>query len=195
MQVTPITIAALEPRYFAGWARLFEACSSSCFCRYWHFEKDKNAWLERCAFTPDDNRAEQVAAAADDAPGARGLIALAGDAVVGWMKLAPRAALPKLRRLNVYRAHDLGDDVGVYSIGCVLVDPAHRGQGVARALVHAAPAIVRGWGGTAVEAYPRTSTEPLHPEEAWMGPRAIFLAEGFVKVGGEAPYEVLRRVL
>ena len=34
-----------------------------------------------------------------------------GDAV-GWMKLAPRALLPKLRRQGAYRPVDLGDDEG-----------------------------------------------------------------------------------
>jgi hypothetical protein len=34
------------------------------------------------------------------------------------MKLAPRAALPKLRKLPTYRSLDLGDDAGVFSIGC-----------------------------------------------------------------------------
>jgi GNAT superfamily N-acetyltransferase len=195
VQPASIVIEALEPRLLDAWARLFDACASSCFCRYWHFTGDKNAWLERCAFSPDDNRKEQAALVTAGDPLARGLVALRGDDIVGWMKLAPRASLPKLRALPVYRAHDLGDDAGVYAIGCLLVDPAHRGTGVARALVGAAPSFARTWGARAIEAYPRASSEPLHPEEAWMGPRQIFLDEGFTRVGGEMPYEVLRRVL
>ena len=101
-------------------------------------------------------------------------MALDGGLAVGWMKLAPRALLPKLRRQGVYRALDLGDDAGVWSIGCFLVHPDHRRHGVARALVEAAPEYVRAWGGRAVEAYPHRVPHPPHDEEAWMGPESLF---------------------
>ena len=40
---------------------LFEGSGSGCFCNYWYFEGDKNAWLERCYINPEDNRAALVA--------------------------------------------------------------------------------------------------------------------------------------
>jgi GNAT superfamily N-acetyltransferase len=40
-----------------GLLALFEAAGSGCFCNYWHFEGDKNAWLERCYLRPEENRA------------------------------------------------------------------------------------------------------------------------------------------
>lgn len=178
-------------------AALFEASHVPCYCRYWHFTGTKNDWLERCAFTPEENRDALIQAVESGDPSGLGLVAHEpgedGPRVVGWMKLAPRRALPKLRKLPVYGALDLGDEDTTFSIGCVLVAPEHRGRGVARALLRAAEGFVRAHGGTAIEAYPRRSDAPLYPEEVWMGPERLFLDEGFEHVAGELPYPVLRK--
>lgn len=185
-------VEAVTPDRFVRLAALFEACGSSCFCRWWHFAGTKNEWIERCALRPEENRREleEALAAGDDS--ARGIVAIDGDEVVGWMKLAPRASLPKLRALPVYRSHDLGTDEGVFSIGCFLVHPEHRRRGVARTMIAAAPSIVRAWNGIAIEAYPHAIDRPMYDEEAWMGPNALFEHAGFTQHGGELPYPVLR---
>jgi GNAT superfamily N-acetyltransferase len=190
-----IHVVPLSEATLGAWSKLFEASAVTCFCRYWHFEGTKNDWLARCAFTPEANRDEHTSEVRSESPAARGLLAMDGDRAIGWMKLAPRAKLPKLRKLPVYRALDLGSDDGVYSIGCFLIDPERRGQGVARALVEAADTHVRAWGGRAIEAYPRRSAEPMHAEEAWLGPESIFVRAGFTVVHGEGPYPVLRKLL
>ncbi len=104
--------------------------------------------------------------------------------------------------MPIYRAVDLGPDDGVWSIGCVLIDPAHRRRRVAAALLDAAPAFVRARGGTAIEAYPRhvheTEHARLHDEEAWMGPESLFAARGFARVAegqATAMYPVYRLAL
>ena len=122
---------------------------------------------------------------------ARGLVAFEEDRVVGWMKLAPRATLPKLRNRGPYRALDLGADDGVLSIGCMLVRPDMRKKGVARALLAEAPRIAKELGAKAIEAYPHAA-EGLGEHEVWMGPNALFLSLGFKRVTGEHPYPVLR---
>jgi GNAT superfamily N-acetyltransferase len=114
---------------------------------------------------------------------------------VGWLKLAPRARLAKLRGQGAYRALELGADDGVWSIGCFLVHPAHRRRGVAGALLAAAGEHVKRWGGGALEAYPRRSSEPLHDEEAAQGPEGLFVAHGFACIHDAAPYPVYRRVV
>ena len=172
----------------ASWAALFDACGCACFCRWWDFAGDKNAWLARDA---DDNRAESER----DPPS--GLVARlhAGGDVVGWTRLAPRASLPKLRRQRVYAPLDLGDDAGVLSLACFLVHPAHRRRGVATALLAGAVAHARTLGARAVEAYPRRPREDaalLHDEEAWTGPARMLARAGFVAVAGEDPYPVMR---
>lgn len=170
---------------------LFERDSSPCFCRYWHFEGDKNAWLARCAGEPEVNRDALSVDLRSGADAARALVALTAQGqCVGWMKLAPRRAVPKLRKLPVYRALDLGDDDGVWSVGCFLVDEAWRGRGVARRLVSEIPRALAPLGARAVEAYPR---QGLHAAEAWTGPAKVF--EAFSRVGGDDAYPVLRLVL
>jgi GNAT superfamily N-acetyltransferase len=188
-------IVALAPAHAAAWAALFEACSSPCFCRYWHFEGGKNDWLARCAGDAAENQREQLARVDAGDAAARGLLAMQEGVAIGWMKLAPRSCLGKLTNLAVYRHLDAGHAAGVYSIGCMLVHPGQRRRGVARALVLAADAHVRAWGGHAVEAYPRHCDGPLHDEEAWMGPERVFIELGYLLVAGAAPYPLYRKDL
>ncbi|WP_394848973.1 GNAT family N-acetyltransferase [Pendulispora brunnea] len=190
-----VSVVPLDAAHLEGWAALFEACHCSCYCRYWHFIGTTNDWLARTAFSADVNRNEHEQALLAGDPAARGLVALAGDAVVGWMKLVPRTSVTKLRKGRVYGALDLGADEGVYSIGCFLVHPEHREKGVARALVRGADDAVRAWGGRAVEAYPRRSHDELRPEEVWMGPEQIYIDAGYTHVAGEPPYPVYRKEL
>lgn len=188
-------VACVTAEHVASLGALFEAASSPCFCRYWHFVGTKNDWLDRCANRPEENAAELAAAIAEGRADGGGVVAIEDGAVVGWMKLVPRSAVPKLRGLPVYRGLDLGDDATTFSVGCFLVHPAHRRRGVAEALLEGAEAVARARGARAIEGYPRRSTEPLHDEEAWQGPEAIFVARGFAHVAGEAPYPVYRKVL
>src|SRR5262249_11753410 len=85
LDVVPLDASRLD-----AWTALMRAAGSACFCRYWHFAGDKNAWLERCAERPCDNLDETSALVRARDPAARGLLALEGAAAVGWMKLAPR---------------------------------------------------------------------------------------------------------
>ena len=191
IDVEPFTEAHLP-----GFAALFEASSSPCFCRYWHFTGNKNEWLERGAFRPEENLAEQAEAVRRGDPSARGYVAIdraAGDAVVGWMKVAPREAVPKLTGLPVYKQLTAGP--GTWSIGCFLVHPAARHRGVARALVEGAVGHVATWGARFLEAHPRRSTHPIHDEEAWQGPERLFVELGFEPVHDVAPYPVYRKVI
>lgn len=189
-----VVVEALTAEHLPKLRAFFEAASTTCFCRYWHFTGTKNEWLDRCANRPEENAADLEAAVRAHDPGARGLVAFAASGeIVGWMKLAPRSTLPKLRALPVYRSLDLGDEASTYSIGCMLVRPDVRGTGVARALTEASVRFVREWGGNAVEAYPRRSSEPLHAEEAWQGPERVFVESGFEPVVDVAPYPVYRK--
>jgi GNAT superfamily N-acetyltransferase len=189
-----VRITPLTDENIGAWAALFEASGSACYCRWWHFAGNKNEWLARTFGEPTKNRDEQVALVEAGAREARGLLALEDDGVaVGWMKLAPRALLPKLRRQGAYRPVDLGDDDGVWSVGCLLVRPDRRRRGVARALFEAAPAQVKAWGGRAVEAYPHRVAHALHDEEAWMGPEKVLVDLGWTAVHDVPPYPVYRR--
>lgn len=188
-------IVALDEPWGPAWAALFAACGCACFCRWWHFEGNRNEWLARCAHEPERNREEQLARVRLGAPEAGGLLALHDGAVVGWMKLAPASSLPKLVRQGPYRLLERAERDATFSIGCLLVHPAHRRKGVARGLVEASVDHARACGGRAIEAYPRRADYDLYDEEAWMGTPRLFAACGFREVGGEGPYPLMRKEL
>ena len=181
----------------AGLAALFERNHVSCYCQWWHFDGDKNAWLDRCAHAPERNRDALTNGLATGAEAMRGVVAIdPGGSIVGWMKLAPASALGKIYEQRLYRRLPCfgGDRRGVYTIGCFFVDEPWRRRGVARALVLGGIAAARAWGATAIECFPRRC-EAARAEELWTGPPDTFLAAGFAVVHDFEPYPVLRFML
>lgn len=173
-------------------AQLFDRAGHGCYCQWWHFEGDKNAWLSRLAHEPELNRKRLL-----EAP--RGPSAVAFDAAfdaVGFLRIEPALELPKLYRERVYRELPCfaGKRTDVYSVGCFFVEEAHRRRGVARSLLRHAIAEVTALGGAAIEAFPRRG-EGLPIEQAFTGPFELFANEGFEIVHDFAPYPVLRLVL
>ncbi len=192
-----LRVEAASAAHAAGLSALFEAAGSPCYCRFWHFEGTSNAWLERCGSDPGRNRAELVSALETGSDEARGVVALAGEALVGWLKVAPAAAVRKAYDRRLYRALPCfaGDRAGVFLVGCALVHPAHRRRGVATALVAGAVRLAPAWGARALEALPRRPREPVSDEDLWTGPMGAFEKNGFVEVHAFDPYPVLRREL
>ncbi len=178
---------------------LFEGAGSGCFCNYWYFEGDKNAWLERCYVKPEENRAALVARLG--APELCGVVALAANdgALCGWMNVSRAERVPRLYQQRVYRnlpcfQAEGGAREQVYTVACCYVAEAERGRGVGQALLDAAIVAVRNAGGTALEAFPRAAPagERLRPDEVWTGPEMLFRRAGFVPVSNFRPYPVLR---
>lgn len=205
MSELTLHVEPFRPEHLDGFARLFEGASSSCFCRYWEFQGNKNEWLDRCAHRPLENFEEQAAAVREANGAPLGLVArlvaldasqpAPPDALVGWMKLTWRSAVPKLRKLPVYRQLDLGSDVITLSVGCFLVHPSARGRGVARALLAGAEPFAREHGAQAIEGYPRRASERLYDEEVWQGPERLFRELGYDAIHDVAPYPVYRKVI
>ncbi|MBX3127094.1 MAG: GNAT family N-acetyltransferase [Polyangiaceae bacterium] len=177
-------------------ARLFERTGSSCYCRWWHFSGDKNAWLARAAHAPADSRGELLRAVAGGSDEALGVVAVEHAEIVGWMKLAPAAALAKLYASRPYRGmRDLGSErEGVWTIGCFLVDERQRRRGLSVELVRAGLQLATARGAVAVEAFPRRA-DGLAPEERWTGSYGALLAAGFVVIHDYAQYPVMRCTL
>jgi GNAT superfamily N-acetyltransferase len=172
---------------------LFARAGVSCHCRYWHFEGTKNDWLERSAFRPEESAAELACAVREERSNdGRGVVVLEGSEVVAWGKLFPKAAAKKLLKQGPYNAYSQTHTPDTWCLGCVLVDPARRRQGVARALVGGLAEAGRALGAKAIEAYPRVGHGPVSDEELWMGIAAHLEASAFVTVSGEAPYPVYR---
>lgn len=150
-----------------------------CFCRFWSFDGDTAAWL---ACDPAQNRAAlERALAADEV---WGIVAVDRDEVIGWLRLAPSAAVPKLSDPTLDAA----------SVLCMSVAADRRGEGVARAMLRAAIEASRAQGFGALRAYPRPE-DALDAGAVWTGPRALFEAEGFRKVReGERRWTYERRL-
>lgn len=187
-----------------GLLTLFENAGTGCYCNYWYFEGDKNAWLERCYIKPEENKAALVRRLASEE--LCGVVALSsGDAssLCGWLNVSRVGNVARLYDQRVYRnlpcfQAEPGARENVYAVACCYVAEAERGRGVARALLAAAIRLVRQAGGSALEAFPRgrpsheTDAERLRPDEVWLGPEALFQDAGFTAVSDFRPYPVLR---
>jgi GNAT superfamily N-acetyltransferase len=181
----------------AGLLALFASSGNGCFCNYWHFAGDKNAWLERCYLNPDANRAALTARL--EGPELCGVVASSERGVCGWLKVTPAAQVARLYDQRVYRGlpclqDAAGSREGVYAVACLYVAESERGRGLAKSLLSAAIDAARSAGATSLEAFPRKTPEAerLRDDEVWLGPEAIFAAAGFVQVSDFRPYPVLR---
>jgi GNAT superfamily N-acetyltransferase len=188
-----LELAAAEPKHTDALLSLFERSNTPCHCQYWHFDGDKNAWLERLFHAPEQNRAAFVASLAAAPSELRGVVALHAGQAVGWLKLCPAESVPKLYDQRLYRGLPAlsGGREGVLTVGCLLVDEEFRRQGVARALIQHAVVVAEARGARCIEAFPRRA-DLVGPAELWTGPFSVFEQAGFKIVSDFGPYPVLR---
>ena len=114
----------------------------------------------------------------DTAPG---LMAFEGDQPVGWIAIAPREELARIVRS---RTTPPVDDEPVWVIPCITVRRAHRGRGIALALIEAAVTYAGQQGARAVEAYPRAGGERIGDDNAYFGTEIMFSRAGFSVIRG-----------
>jgi GNAT superfamily N-acetyltransferase len=149
--------------------------------------EDRTATFE----TVPANEAEMAALAQADAPV---LVALSGGEVVGWVSVGPREDFPRIIRSPLLDRTTL-DETGTWSVVCFWVPRAHRGSGVARALLDGAVAHARGHSARAVEGYPvDTAAERRPASSVYQGTLALFARAGFtVAYRRKADRPVVRR--
>lgn len=122
-----------------------------------------------------------------------GLLGYRGGEAVAWCAVAPRADLVRLERSRVLRPVD---DQPVWSIPCLFVARAHRGQGVSVAMIEAAVRWAGRQGARVVEAYPIEATAAVAPAFAWWGVAAAYRKAGFVEVARRSDTRpIMRREL
>jgi ribosomal protein S18 acetylase RimI-like enzyme len=119
-----------------------------------------------------------------DAGKSPGLIAYHGGVPVGWVSVAPRGEFAKLKRSPVMKPVD---DKPVWSIICFVVPSAHRGRGVARALLRGAIAHARKHGATLIEAYPVDKPGRSSDNAMWFGAKSMYERAGFREVARRKP--------
>lgn len=190
-----LVVRAVAGRDAPALAALFQRAECACSCQYWTFAGDHRDWQLRMATEPEEN-ARQLASQLEQRT-TLGVVALIGSGeLVGWSRLAPATELGRLYGGRLYKGLPCfaGDRTGVMTIGCVLVDPAVRRRGIARALLAGQIAEARALGARAVEAFPRGAVD-VSDAEQWMGPANLYRELGFGLLHDFAPYPVFRKDL
>jgi GNAT superfamily N-acetyltransferase len=173
MNQTTVSVKALVPELQQDFLRFFDGSAfsdnpkwSSCYCQCLYEDHSVVKWSERTAL---QNRA--LACQRIQSQSMQGYLAYHEGVPVGWCNAAPRNLLHALDSEPVKDAEHIG------SILCFLVEPSHRGRGVARQLLEAACDGLREHGLRVAEANPRrTSTSAAGNH---FGPLKMYLAAGF----------------
>ncbi|WP_449394241.1 GNAT family N-acetyltransferase [Devosia riboflavina] len=103
-----------------------------------------------------------------------GLLAYEEGEPIGWISLAPKENFRKLGGVEE------GD--GVWSLTCMFVPRARRGEGLANDFIKGAATYVKKQGGKLLEAYP---VDPDSPSYRYMGFVPAFERAGFAETGRE----------
>jgi ribosomal protein S18 acetylase RimI-like enzyme len=172
-------------RYFDGPAFADNPVWSRCYCLSYHLPPGPVDFDERPAAQNRAEKAELIARG-----DATGVLAYAGDEVVGWCHAAPRSTLKLLDSTPGFESDD-PEHTG--AIVCYVIAPQHRGQGIARKLLDGACDVLCDLGLRQVDAYP-----PAHAGSdatSYHGRLSMYLAAGFEQVREAGRYVVVRRQL
>jgi ribosomal protein S18 acetylase RimI-like enzyme len=184
--VSSIRVRPLTPNRWPDFVDLFERRGTrgghrnvpahGCWCMYW---RDRSL-----GHGAPKKRGMRALVRAGREPG---LIAYDGKEPVGWISVSPRDDYAALLRSPQYRPK--GDEDGVWSIVCFVVDRPRQGEGIAAALLRGAVEHVQKRSGAVLEAYPH-----LAKTDDYMGHVDLFRAHGFRVVRKTKTRAVVRRV-
>lgn len=141
-----------------------------CWCVAW-WVPTWDGWTDR---TEEENRALREQLPFD------GYLAYVDGRPAGWCQVGPRDRLQKL-----VRQYGLPPDPEVWAVSCMMILPAHRGQGVASTLLSEVLKDLGGRGVRRVQAFPKRKDDP------WTGPESMFVGAGFRVVRDDPERPVL----
>ena len=142
-----LSFAPLTPELWPVFEPFFAAQSetNNCWCMWWRRPATEIAARNRDALREGFRKRVE----AGPPPG---LVALDGDAPVGWVQITPRADLARFNRGPVVRPASGADLDAVWAVSCFFTAKSHRRQGLMTNLARAACAHAAQNGATAVEA-------------------------------------------
>ena len=180
-----VTVLPVTPGRWPDLEAIFTArgCSvaRSCWCMAYRRSGAPEPLLADTSRAKANRAALKAMVGAGKSPG---LIAYHGKVPVGWVSLAPRDEFARLKRSPVMKPVD---DKPVWSIVCFVVPSAHRGQGVAHALLRGAIAYARQHGATLIEAYPVDKPGRSRDDAMWFGAKSMYDHAGFKEVARRKP--------
>lgn len=173
MNQASLQIRALSAELLPDFLRFFDGSAfsdnpkwSSCYCQCFYEDHSIVKWSERSAAQNRARACERI-----QGRSMQGYLAYADGSPVGWCNAAPRLLLHALDDEPTPDAPSVG------AIICFLVEPSHRGRGVARQLLEAACDGLREQGLRIAEANPRAETSSA--AENHFGPLSLYLGAGF----------------
>ncbi len=171
----PLEIRLLGPERLDDFLRFFDREAfmdnpiwGSCYCMSPHLPPEQ--FQKQSAAQRREGQRALIAGGQT-----RGLLAYAGDRIVGWCHAAPRTALAGITAREEFRIDD--DPARVGSIACFVIPAPYRRQGIATRLLEAAIEGFRHQGLAIAEAYP-----PKHATSdalAFRGTLEMYRAAGF----------------
>lgn len=166
-----VTIEVRPATVFADMAAMLgpkRPDATVCWCLSYRLPSKENRALRGTA------RADKVAELVRQGP--PGVLAYDGAQVVGWAAVHPRADTSFATSRKIPHI----DELDVWSVWCIRVQPGHRGQGISHRLLAGAVDFARQSGAPAIEGYPVDNHgRKVHLTMAYVGTRTLFEKAGF----------------
>ena len=171
--------------YFDGPAFADNPVWAQCYCLSYHLDAPQSSIDGRRS---EQNRADR--AAMIERGEASGVLAFAGDRIVGWCNASPRTSLPLLDRTPGFESDDPDASAAIV---CYVIAPRYRGQGIARRLLDGAVEATRQRGFKWLEAFPPKQAPTA--AASYHGKLSMYLDAGFEQVREAGRYVVVRKAL
>lgn len=174
-----VSIKRISDDTFQDFSELHSGPSAWCQCVAW-WVPTWEGWSGR---SPEQNatlRSTLFASGVRD-----GFLIYVDEALAGWCQTWKRDAFEKIVKL-----FGLEPDEHAWMIGCLLIKPEFRKQGIAGAALKLIVSELARFGAMRIEAFPKRQT--AEDDELWNGPESTYLKLGFEVAHDDPKRPVLR---